>query len=150
MSRKFRGTNFRYGASVDIDGAGGLTDERFMPGTRSLIAVSGLAAADAGRVLAIMPAAGKLVRVIERHVTAAGQAGTIQVEKVPSGTAPGSGTTLLATAINAAGTANTNQTCEASANTLAAGDALAPKTASGALTSLAGMTVTLVIEWTCS
>lgn len=145
--KNFRGTNYRYGVGIDTGGEGGLTDDRHIPGRYELIPVSGLAAADAGRVLAVLPAACKLVKALERHVTPAGQAGTIQIEKVPSGTAPGSGTALLATAVDAAGTANTVQTCQASANTLAAGDALAVKTASGALTSLAGMTVTLVVQW---
>ena len=147
MAKK-RGTNFPNGIAVDIDGRGGLGAERLLPGTRSVLTMSGLAAASAGQVLFIVPTDCKLVQVLERHVTKAGQAGTIQIEKVPSGTAPGSGTVLLDAALDATTNNNTVQTATATNAVLAAGDALAIKLASGALTSLAGMTLAAVIEWT--
>jgi len=109
-----------------------------------------LAAAGIPVIFYTAPCACKVIRAIERHVTVAGQAGTMQIEKVPSGTAIGSGTVLLASAFDLTSTANTNVTINAlttAAATLAAGDSLAGKVASGSATSYANGMVTLVIEY---
>lgn len=145
-----KGSNFKYGIYIDIDGTGGLTDEKFIPGKRFTVCTEALAAAGIPMLLWTAPAACKIVRAIERHVTVAGQAGTMQVEKCPSGTAPGSGSATLASAFDLTSTANTNSIIQAlttSAATLAAGDSIGTKLASGAATSYAGGTLTLVMEW---
>lgn len=150
MSKNSKGTNFKYGFQIDIDGSGGLGDEKFIPGGRDYAVNFAVAAATIPVIFYTAPAACKIVKVIERHVTVAGQAGTMQIEKVPSGTAIGSGTVLLATAFDLTSTANTNVTVNAlttAAGTLAAGDSLACKVASGAATSYAGGTVTVVLEY---
>lgn len=96
------------------------------------------------------PAPCRIIQATERHTTVAGQAGTMQIEKVPSGTAIGSGTVTLASAFDLTSTAATVVTklpLATSAKVLAAGDSLAGKVASGAATSLAGATLTIVLEW---
>lgn len=80
----------------------------------------------------------------------ASSSGTLQVEKVPSGTAQGSGTNLLSSTISTAGTANTNAegTLSTTAATveLAAGDSLALVNG-GTLTSLTDLQVTVGLHW---
>lgn len=150
MSKCSKGTNFKYGLMVDINGDGGLSDEKLIPGSRNVISFAPIAAATIPTIFWTTPAACKIIKAIERHVTVAGQAGTMQLEKVPSGTAIGSGTVTLATAFDLTSTANTNVTSTAlttSAATLAAGDSLAGKVASGAATSYANGALTVVIEW---
>ena len=145
-----RGSNYKDGLYVDIDGTGGLTDEKFIPGSRFEIAFP-IAAANIPQAFWTAPYPCKVVRAYERHATVAGQAGTLQVEKTPSGTAPGSGTTTLASAFDLTSTANTNVIIQATATTanatLAAGNSLSTKLASGAATSYAGGVVTVVLEW---
>ncbi len=78
-----------------------------------------------------MSVACKVVSVRERHTVAESTAATLtgMLKKVPSGTAPGSGTDCLAAGVNLKGTANTNASpalhATAGNYTLAAGDALA-------------------------
>lgn len=151
MSKQYKGSNFKYGLQVDVNADGGLTDERFVPGTRSEITYSPIAAATIPVIFYIAPAPFKVISATERHVTVAGQAGTMQVEKIPSGTAIGSGTVLLATAFDLTSTANTNVTVLGSATlataSVAKGEALAGKVASGAATSYANGALVLTIEW---
>ena len=140
-------TNFPHGVCVDIDGGGGLGDEKFIPGSRTEISVS-LAAASLPSLLFTAPYPCQVIRAYERHVTVAGQAGTMQIEKVPSGTAPGSGTNVLGSAFDLTSTANTNAVISGlSTVPLAVGDSLGVKLASGAATSYAGGTLTVVLEW---
>ena len=151
MPKLQKGTNYKYGVMVDIDGSGGLSDEKFIPGSRFTIHYPALAAAGIPTPIWTAPAACKIVSAVERHVTVAGQAGTMQVEKVPSGTAPGSGTAALASAFDLTSTANTNVTILGSSTlataSLAKGDSLWTKLASGAATSLANAVLTVVMEW---
>lgn len=141
-------TNFDHGICIDINGQGGLDDEKFIPGSRFGIGQGNLAAASIPSILFTTPYACKVVRAYERHVTVAGQAGTMQIEKVPSGTAPGSGTNILTSAFDLTSTANTNVVAAGSTTvTLAAGDSLGIKLASGTATSYAGGAVTAVLEW---
>lgn len=82
--------------------------------------------------------------VAARHETAS-SSGTVTVARVTSGTAKGSGTALLTTAISTAGTANIVRygTLAGAASTpLNAGDSLALVNG-GTLTSSAGLTVTV-------
>ena len=80
----------------------------------------------------------------------ASSSGTLNVEKVPSGTAQGSGTDLLSSTISTAGSANTNSegTLETTSATveLAAGDALALVNG-GTLTNLVNLHVTVGLHW---
>lgn len=79
----------------------------------------------------------------------ASSSGTCAVHKVPSGTAPDSGTALC-TAVSTAGTADTNSTATlsttASTLELAAGDSL-QLVDGGTLTSLVDLAVTVGLHW---
>lgn len=89
-----------------------------------------------------------LLEAREVHDTKAGQAGTIQLESCATTVAAGSGTEMLATALDAAANNVTPQIKDAlttSAGELDAGEVLRCKTASGGLTSLAGCTVTAIL-----
>lgn len=76
--------------------------------------------------------------------------GTVEVEKVPSGTAQGSGTNLQTATVSTASGANTNQTATLSTTAatveLAAGDRLALEDG-GTLTSLTDLVVTVGLHW---
>lgn len=80
----------------------------------------------------------------------ASSSGTLNVEKVPSGTAQDSGTDLLSATISTAGSANTNTegTLSTTAATieLAAGDALS-LVDGGTLTNLVNLQVTIGLHW---
>lgn len=86
----------------------------------------------------------------ERHGTAGTNAGavTLQLEKVPSGTAKGSGTNILVTAFNLKSTANTlvkKEGVDLTSKVLDIGDSLAWKT-SGTLTDLADVHITVYLK----
>lgn len=87
---------------------------------------------------------------VEASWSVASSSGTLQVEKVPSGTAQASGTNLLTTTISTAGAANTKTagTLSSTAATieLAAGDALA-LVDGGTLTNLVNLHVTVGLHW---
>lgn len=93
----------------------------------------------------------EIIEVKERHETAGSDAGavTVMLKKVPSGTAPGSGTDTLSAGINLKATANTNQSgtlhATLSNRRLEAGDALALVT-TGTLTAVAGVTVAVTLK----
>lgn len=93
----------------------------------------------------------QVVGVTERHEVAGSDMGavTLMVKKVPSGTAPASGSDVLYGPINLKATANTNQSGSLSRVfghlTLAAGDALALIT-TGTLTALQGVTVSIDLK----
>lgn len=80
----------------------------------------------------------------------ASASGTVTTEKVPSGTAQGSGTDLQTATVSTAGSANTNNTASLSTTTatleLAEGDALALKD-SGNLASIVSLSVTVGLHW---
>ena len=145
-----KGTNFPKGVQIDADGRGGLGDERFLAGSRSEACTGSFTAAALPGVFWIAPAPCKVISAMERHAVVAGQAGTIQVEKVPNGTAPGSGSAVLATAFDATATVNTIQTAAAGsapAINLGKGEGLAIKVGSGALTSMTGCCVVVTVEY---
>jgi hypothetical protein len=87
--------------------------------------------------------------VVARYNTAS-TSGTVTVHKVPSGTAPDSGTALLSSTISTAATADTNYsgTLSSTKSTLelAAGDSL-QLVDSGTLTNLVDLTVTVGLHW---
>lgn len=80
----------------------------------------------------------------------ASTSGTVQLEKVPSGTAQGSGTNILTGTVSTSSTANTNNegTISSTAATaeLAAGDSLALVNG-GTLTGLTDLQVTVGLHW---
>ena len=96
----------------------------------------------------------RVVSVTEVHATASSVAGTAYVEKTPSGTAPGSGTSVMASTFDLTSTAQTPVTAAIpTTNTadsdnpdlqLATGDALSVVVA-GTITSLVGMHITVVL-----
>lgn len=92
-----------------------------------------------------------LIKVQERHAAAGTDASavTLDVEKIPSGTAKGSGSTMLASTIDLKATAATVQNGSliktASSKTLAVGDSVGIKT-SGTLTALKDVMVTLTFK----
>lgn len=114
------------------------------------VAFPQIAAADVAKTFFVAPATCKVICARERHVTVAGQAGTLTIEKLPSGTAPGSGTVVMAAAFDLTSTANTVVSKDALATSAAVlndGDALCLKLASGAATSYALGTITVTLEW---
>ena len=150
MSKDKKGTNYKYGIQLDINGDGGLIDERYVPGSKDYTTLTPFSAAGIPFIFFIAPSPCKIIEATERHVTVAGQAGTMQVEKLASGVAAGSGVVTLASAFDLTSTAETNVTKAAlttAAATLAKGDSLALKVASGAATSYASGSILLQIQY---
>ena len=93
----------------------------------------------------------QLISVTERHEVAATDMGavTMMLNKVPSGTAPASGTAMLTAGLSLKTTANTNQTgtlsTVAGARAINRGDSLAFIT-TGTLTALVGVTIAVVLR----
>ncbi len=91
----------------------------------------------------------EVIEAVERHEVVGGTGAACMVEKVPSGTAPGAGTAVLAAAFDLEATANTNVTGALHATQanrqLAAGDALAIDEA-GTLTGLVGLSVRVTLR----
>lgn len=114
------------GATPDIAGANITKDVSFF-----LAGAAPATAANFGVVFYIAPRAQQLVSFRERHSTAGNDAGAVtgMLKKVPSGTAAGSGTDMLASGINLKGTADTNASGTVHTTIaniqLAAGDGLA-------------------------
>lgn len=109
-----------------------------------------LAAADVAKSFFVAPAACKIISAYETHVTVAGQASLLNVEKCNTGEAPGAGDVTLATGWDLTSTANTPVSIASlgtAAASLVAGDALRLKLVSGAATSYAGATITVLMEW---
>ena len=91
-----------------------------------------------------------VVDSITYSFSANSSSGTVEVEKVPSATAQGSGTNLQSSTVSTASGANTNQSATLSTTAatveLAAGDRLALED-SGTLTSLTDLVVTVGLHW---
>jgi len=135
----------------DIEAVGALAlSSQFIKGQKFTVTYPDVAAADVAKTFFIAPAACKIISAYERHVTVAGQAGTLTIEKLTTGEAPGAGDVILAAAFDLASTANTPVTkagVTTAAGTLAAGDALCLKLASGNAASYALGTITVTMEW---
>jgi hypothetical protein len=117
---------------------------------RFCVAVGPIAAADLGKPIFTAPAPCSLVAAWETHITVAGQAGTLTLEKCNTGEAAGAGEAMLAAAWNLESTANTPVEKAAVADgkeDMIAGDSIFTKVASGAATSYAGGCITLLLEW---
>jgi hypothetical protein len=116
--------------------------------------IVGTAAATAANygVFYIAPVACLVTRIQEVHQTAGtdGGAVTLNIEKLTSGVAPDSGSTILTTALSLKATINTVQTggitVTSSAKTLAAGDRLCMKD-TGTLTAVANVTVLVELQF---
>jgi len=93
----------------------------------------------------------EVIEVSERHENPGtdGGAVTVMLNKVPNGTAPASGTSILTAGLNLKATANTDQagsiTTVISDRRLVQGDSLALES-SGTLTSVVGVTVTVLLR----
>jgi len=127
-----------------------LTTGQFPVGQKFVVTYPQVAAADVAKTFFIAPAACKIISGYERHVTVAGQAGVLTVEKLTTGEAPSAGDDLFTTGWDLTSTANTPVSKTAvttAAGTLAAGDALCLKVQSGAATSYALGTVSVVMQW---
>lgn len=116
--------------------------------------IYGTDAATAGNygVFLIVPVACLVTSIKEVHEVLGtdGSAVTLNVEKLTSGVAPGSGSTLLSTAFDLKATINTVQTgtlvTTSSTRSLAVNDRLALKK-SGTLTAVAGVTVHVELQF---
>jgi hypothetical protein len=136
--------------TVDSDGDIEFGSGQHVKGERFAVTYPQVAAADVAKTFFIAPAACKVVAAYERHVTVAGQAGTLTIEKLASGEAPGAGGVVLAAAFDLTSVANTpvaKAAVTTAVGTLAEGDALCLKVASGAATSYALGTITVAMEW---
>lgn len=135
-------------SGADINKILGLAAGLSIPGSRFSFSIN-LAAADVAKTFYIAPVACKVISAYERHVTVAGQAGTLTIEKLVAGEAPGAGAVVLAAAWDLTSVANTSVSkvgVTTAAGTLAAGNALCFKMAAGAATSYALGTVTILME----
>jgi hypothetical protein len=135
---------------ITSDGDVEITSGQHLKGQRFTVQYPQVAAADVAKTFFIAPAACKVVSAYERHVTVAGQAGTLTIEKLTTGEAPGAGDVVLAAAFNLVSTANTPVSAAAVATgveELVAGDALCLKLASGNAASYALGTITVTMEW---
>jgi hypothetical protein len=138
-------------SAPELNKLDGLAAGRFIVGERFQATYPQVAAADVAKTFFIAPAACKVISAYERHVTVAGQAGTLTIEKLNTGEAPGAGDVLLASAFDLTSTANTPVSKAAVTDgkeVMVAGDALCLKLASGAATSYALGTITVTLQWT--
>ena len=122
----------------------------FVPGERFTAVYPQVAAADVAKTFFIAPAGCKVISAQERHVTVAGQACTLQIEKLATGDAPGAGDVVLATGFDLTSVANTpvEDLAVATGNKdLVKGDALCLKVGAGAAAGYALGTIAVVLEW---
>lgn len=137
-------------AWVKLLGTAAELQGQFVKGSRFAVTYPQVAAADVAKTFFIAPAACIILSAQERHVTVAGQAGTLQIEKLTTGEAPGAGDVLLAEAFDLTSVANTpveKAAVATAAASLAKGDALCLKVASGNAASYALGTITVAMEW---
>jgi len=137
---------------LSIDGAGDveLGTAQFVKNQVFTVTVRDVAAADVAKVFFVAPAACELIAVSERHVTVAGQAGALTVEKLNTAEAPGAGDVALSAAFDLTSAANTTVTKTAVSDgkqSLVAGDSLCFKLASGNAASYALGSVTATLKW---
>jgi len=124
---------------------------QFIKGQKFVVGLPSFAAADIGVRFFVAPAPCKVISATEVHSTVAGQAGTMKIELLLSGDEPANGNVCITTAFDLASTANTPVTVTDVIPTyqnLVAGSSLSTLLASGAATSLAGASLSVVMEWT--
>lgn len=137
-------------SAAELNKLAGLATGKYIVGQRFTVVYPQIAATDDAKTFFIAPAACKIISAYERHVTVAGQAGVLTIEKLTDGQAPSAGSDLFATGFDLTSTANTSVSKTAvttAAGTLAAGDALCLKLQSGAATSYALGTITVTMQW---
>jgi hypothetical protein len=139
------------GNETNIINGSGVFDipSQAISGSRFVVTYPQVAAADVAKTFFIAPFACKVVSAYERHVTVAGQAGTLTIEKLNTGEAPGAGDVVLASAWDLTSAANTPVSKAAVTDgkeIMVAGDALCLKLASGAATSYALGTISVLME----
>jgi len=130
--------------------ATGLATGKFVVGEKFTVTYPQVVAADVAKTFFIAPAACKVVSAYERHVTVAGQAAALNIEKLTSGQAPSAGGVVLAATWDLTSVANTPVSKAAvvtAVGTLAAGDALCLILASGNAASYALGTITVTMQW---
>lgn len=135
-------------STFTVSGIQAITGQ-WVKGSRFDVTYPQVAAADVAKTFFIAPVACKLISAYERHVTIAGQAGTLTIEKLNTGEAPASGDVMLASAWDLTSTANTPVSKAAVTDgkeSMVAGDAMCLKLASGAATSYALGTITCTLE----
>jgi hypothetical protein len=123
-----------------------------LKGSRFTVTLAPLAATGVGVPFWVAPSGCRVISVIERHITVCDAADTLQVTKLPSGSAPGDATeknTLAAAfTLNSAANTNVTKTAATTADAIfAAGDALCTKFISGDGTNYAGAALTVIMEW---
>ena len=139
------------GGLINVEAAGGLElAGDFVKGVRFTAVYPQVAHADVAKTFFIAPAPCKVISAYERHVTVAGQAGVLTIEKLTTGEAPGAGDDLFTTGFDLTSTANTPVSKNAvttAAASMVAGDALCLKAQSGNTASYALGTVVVTLEW---
>jgi len=90
-----------------VGGVQTLTTGQYIKGSRFQVTYPDVAAADVAKTFFIAPTACKIVSAYERHVTVAGQAGSLTIEKLTTGEAPSAGDVLITTGWDLTSTANT-------------------------------------------
>ena len=139
------------GGKIAVESAGGLEiTGDFVKGERFQVTYPQIAAADVAKTFFIAPAPCKVISAYERHVTVAGQAGVLTIEKLTSGEAPSAGDDLITAGFDLTSTANvpvTKAAVTTAAASMAAGDCLCLKAQSGSASSYALGTVTVTLEW---
>lgn len=136
--------------AAELNKLAGLATGAAIVGNQFEVTYPQVAAADVAKTFFIANKACKIISARERHVTVAGQAGVLTIEKLTSGEAPGAGDDLFAAGFDLTSTANTPVSKTAvttAAGTLAAGDALCLKVQSGAATSYALGTITVLMQY---
>lgn len=137
-------------SAADLNKMLGVASGAVIKGSRFHVTYPQVAAADVAKTFFIATAPCKIISGYERHVTVAGQAGVLNIEKLNTGEAPTAGDVTMTTGWDLTSTANTPVTITSlgtAASTLVAGDALCLKLTSGAATSYALGTITLLMEY---
>ena len=124
-----------------------ITRKQISPDARDTYVITSIqSSAVTDRVVGICPVKSQLVKVYEVHGTAAGQAGTLAIERLQSTETSGTGDHVV-TGLDLEKTANTVQEGTiiktSDINIFAAGDRVGTHVDSGAATSLATMVVSL-------
>lgn len=137
-------------STADLNKVYGISAGAPISGSQFAVTYPNFAAADVAKTFFVAPAACKVKEISERHVTVAGQAGVLTIEKLTAGEAPAAGDDLITTGFDMTSTANTAVTKMAvttAAATLAVGNALCLKLQSGNAASYALGTLTVLMEW---
>jgi hypothetical protein len=137
-------------STAEINAVDGLAEGKFIAGEKFQVTFPNIAAADVAKAFFVAPAACKIISAYEIHGTVCDAADTLTIEKCTSGEDAGAGDVILAAAWTLNSTANTPVSkagVTTAVGTLAAGDALLLKFASGDGTNYAEGCVTVTMQW---